>query len=97
MSRSEVDAVRAYTAWATQELPGSEAGMYIQWKGTDVCLDFYCKCGKHCHYDGYFAYVVQCPSCDRVYELGQRVIARQTNKSHTDPVIMTVHEHEGDE
>ena len=31
---------------------------YIQWKGTDVCLDVHCTCGAELlHYDGYFAYV----------------------------------------
>lgn len=25
---------------------------FIQWKGTDVCMDFHCECGAHCHFDG---------------------------------------------
>lgn len=24
---------------------------FIQWKGTDVCMDVYCKCGYHSHID----------------------------------------------
>lgn len=31
---------------------------WIQWKGTDVCMDFHCECGEANHYDGYFAYQI---------------------------------------
>ena len=37
--------------------------LFIQWKGTDVCFDFYCECGQQSHFDGYFAYSIQCPAC----------------------------------
>lgn len=40
---------------------------FIQWKGTDVCMDFYCDCGWHNHYDGYFAYEVECGQCGEVF------------------------------
>lgn len=56
---------------------GSDANMFIQWKGTDVCLDFHCPCGAHGHFDGYFAYRLRCPSCDAVYELGTQVIVKR--------------------
>lgn len=38
--------------------------VYIQWKGTEVCLDFHCVCGpgKIGHFDGGFAYAVKCPT-----------------------------------
>ena len=39
----------------------------IQWKGTDVCMDVYCKCGHHSHFDTDFAYCVVCPKCETVY------------------------------
>lgn len=55
---------------------GSDASMFIQWKGTDVCLDFHCRCGSDTHLDGDFAYYVQCPACDTVYEMGTQVIAK---------------------
>lgn len=42
---------------------------FIQWKGTDLCMDFYCECGEHNHYDGYFAYTIICSSCNQVYAL----------------------------
>lgn len=56
---------------------GSEARMFIQWKGTDVCLDFYCPCGTHGHFDGYFAYAVRCPECGAVFEMGTQVIVKR--------------------
>ena len=32
---------------------------FIQWKGTDLCMDFYCpECGDHSHFDGEFAYSI---------------------------------------
>lgn len=61
---------------------GSEASMFIQWKGTEVCLDFYCECGTHGHFDGDFAYSLRCPACEAVYELGTQVIVKRTDDDH---------------
>lgn len=41
----------------------------IQWKGTDVCLDFYCECGAHGHVDADFAYYVECGRCHAIFAL----------------------------
>lgn len=43
--------------------------MYVQWKGTDVCLDFTCACGYCPHYDGPFAYYLRCAECGRTYRM----------------------------
>lgn len=40
---------------------------FIQWKGTDVCMDVYCKCGQPNHIDGFFAYNVKCRHCGAMY------------------------------
>ena len=40
---------------------------WIQWKGTDVCMDLYCVCGVHGHLDSEFAYYVRCEGCGRAY------------------------------
>lgn len=56
---------------------GSDASMFIQWKGTTVCLDFHCVCGAHGHLDDSFAYFVECPACGQQYEMGTQVIARK--------------------
>lgn len=56
---------------------GSDASMFIQWKGTDACIDFTCgACNENCHFDGYFAHYLRCP-CGAVYEMGTQVIARR--------------------
>lgn len=56
---------------------GSDASMFIQWKGTQVCLDFMCECGAQSHLDASFAYYVRCPDCGAVYEMGTQVIAKK--------------------
>jgi hypothetical protein len=43
--------------------------VFLQWKGPDACFDFYCECGAHCHFDGDFAYFVQCPHCLVIWEM----------------------------
>lgn len=40
---------------------------WIQWKGTDVCMDIHCECGELFHIDGDFAYAVECPYCGTMY------------------------------
>jgi hypothetical protein len=42
---------------------------FVQWKGTDLCMDFTCDCGGGGHFCGAFAYVIQCPSCKSYYEM----------------------------
>lgn len=51
----------------------NQSPAFIQWKGTDVCLDFWCKCGAHNHYDGYFAYRIVCGQCKTKYELNPNI------------------------
>lgn len=58
--------------YARDNLPG-EAHGWIQWKGTNVCIDLHCKCGAHMHFDGEFFYHFQCPHCGRKYAVGQNV------------------------
>jgi hypothetical protein len=46
---------------------------WMQWKGTDVCVDLHCElCGAHGHFDGYFLYFYRC-KCGQLYALGQNV------------------------
>lgn len=57
----------------------SQSSMFIQWKGTDVCLDFICgACHRSTHFDGMFAYALQCP-CGAVWEMGTQVIVRRND------------------
>lgn len=53
---------------------------FVQYKNTDICLDFYCKCGAQLHYDGYFAYVLQCPHCNVKWEMPCHVIPRVSQR-----------------
>lgn len=54
-----------------------EPNVFIQWKGTDVCMDFYCECGARCHFDGDFAYAVKCPHCETIWEMPCKVYPRK--------------------
>lgn len=54
---------------------------FIQWKGTLVCMDWYCECGKQAHVDDDFAYHVECPHCQRRYEVGCFVALRPTTET----------------
>jgi DNA-directed RNA polymerase subunit RPC12/RpoP len=42
---------------------------WIQWKGTEVCIDLHCVCGHHGHVDGDFLYYYKCHECGRVFAL----------------------------
>jgi hypothetical protein len=65
---------------------GSDARMFLQWKNTKVCLDFYCSCGCEPHGDGWGPNFIRCPGCGAVYELGTQVIVRRL-PSGEDPAI----------
>lgn len=42
---------------------------WVQWKGTSVCIDLYCECGHHGHYDGWFLYYWECSQCHKIWEV----------------------------
>lgn len=63
-----------------------EDRIYIQWKGTDACFDFYCDCGLQSHLDDYGAYAVKCPGCGSVYEL--RGAAHKVETTQFNPVLL---------
>jgi hypothetical protein len=46
---------------------------WIQWKGTDVCIDLQCQCGSEGHFDGDFLYWWQCSSCGTKYAVSPNV------------------------
>lgn len=53
----------------TLDIERPETHAFIQWKGTDVCMDFHCDCGEHCHVDAMFVYNVKCPGCGTVWQM----------------------------
>jgi hypothetical protein len=63
-----------------------EDRIHIQWKGTDVCLDFYCDCGVDSHLDDYGAYAVKCPACGAIYELSG--FAKKVDQTMYDVTVM---------
>jgi hypothetical protein len=78
--------------WHDGEFPGtrpegSDASMFIQWKGTNLCMDFVCRCGDSGHFDGYFAYLVRCTTCGTVYRMGTQVIAKVVEPAADDNVL----------
>jgi hypothetical protein len=56
----------------TQVAPGESHG-WIQWKGTNVCIDLRCACGHHGHFDGEFFYSYECPACHRKFAVGMTI------------------------
>jgi len=62
-----------YESVYSQDHPSDEPHGWIQWKGTDVCIDLHCKCGNRFHFDGDFLYFYQCSCCGEKYALGQNV------------------------
>ena len=53
-------------AWDMQDTKKDQPHGWIQWKGTDVCMDIHCSCGIHSHVDAEFTYHIKCP-CGKVY------------------------------
>lgn len=46
---------------------------WIQWKGTNICMDIYCICGAIDHVDDEFFYSYECKDCGVRYAVGQNV------------------------
>lgn len=55
---------------------------FIQWKGTDACVDFHCECGAHHHIDDMFLYAIKCHICGTIWEMPHHLFPRKV-KSHT--------------
>lgn len=64
----------AYFDEVENETRPSEPYGRIQWKGTDVCIDMYCICGAHGHFDGDFLYTTRCRKCGRIYGLAPWIV-----------------------
>lgn len=47
---------------------------WIQWEGTNVCMDIHCICGEHLHVDADFCYYIKMLCCGRIYCVGQNVM-----------------------
>jgi hypothetical protein len=49
---------------------------FLQWKGTDACLDLYCACGSQRHFDGFSARQLTCGNCGQTWELPHMLMLR---------------------
>jgi hypothetical protein len=61
------EALNSEEAFEIEEKYEGQPHGWVQWKGTDVCMDIHCECGHHSHIDAEFAYHVKCPKCKAVY------------------------------
>ena len=78
-------------AWNIQETYIGLPHGWIQWKGTDVCMDVYCKCGCHSHIDAdfvYFVYNVKCPECGTVYMCNGHIELIELNEEPENCVVV---------
>jgi hypothetical protein len=57
--------------------------VFIQWKGTDVCLDFRCECGAEGHLDSDFAYSLRCAECGKSWSMPHTIQLVESDGSHT--------------
>ncbi len=65
----------------SEHLPeyGEPGSTFVQWKGTDLCMDFVCPaCEEDSHYDGRFAHVIRCGHCGALFRLGTKVTVTPT-------------------
>ncbi len=65
----------------TKRDSNAPASVFIQWKGTSVCLDFHCfKCNTFAHLDADFAYYLKCPSCGQHYAMPSTVTLKAVDR-----------------
>jgi hypothetical protein len=65
---------------------GEPPNIWIQWKGTELCADFRCRCGQRGHIDDGFCYAIRCESCGQVYVL-PRTVELIPNEDSTDVYV----------
>lgn len=65
----------------------NEPHAFVQWKGTDACMDVHCACGTQGHIDGDFVYAVTCRDCGRKYEVEPFVRLLPTERHDHEAVV----------
>lgn len=71
-----------------------QAAVFVQYKGTDICLDFHCICESEYpgsdfgHYDGYHAYALQCGRCGRIYEMPTNLTPKLVESTQYEPILI---------
>jgi len=60
---------------SAEKVGDDEPHGWIQWKGTQVCIDLHCACGTHGHLDvDFMMYQVKCTDCGQHYAVGSNVV-----------------------
>ena len=57
---------------------------FIQWKGTNVCMDVHCICGSLVHIDADFAYFIECLDCHRKYSMSWYVQMKELTEEQAE-------------
>lgn len=76
-------------AFEIQETYEDKPHGWIQWKGTEVCMDVHCVCGEVSHVDSGFCYHVECHNCGRVYFCNGHIELIEINEVPTTSVQRT--------
>lgn len=72
------------TVYIDQDAPKVAPYAWIQWKGTDVCMDVHCACGHHGHVDDEFVYRVVCSKCQKRFATGLVVKLIELTPKHVE-------------
>lgn len=95
-----LDLLMDSTPWAIATVEGTTYGevdhsterthVFLQWKGIDACFDFWCECGANAHYDGYFAYCIQCSECGAKYVMPFTLYPLKIDEAwqYHDPIVL---------
>lgn len=75
-------------AWDAQETYSGLPHGWVQWKGTDACMDIHCSCGHLGHVDDYFAYYVKCPKCGKQYFVNGHVELIEVEELEDENIII---------
>ena len=67
---------------------------WLQWKGTNACLDVHCACGELTHIDGEFLYYIKCGKCGAVYECDGHIQLKRTEGPEGGAAIITFYPHD---
>lgn len=65
---------------------GAASQGWVQWKGTDVCMDVRCECGELTHVDAMFCYFLKCGNCGRKFLVGAHVTLYPLNETEAELV-----------
>lgn len=63
----------------------SASNLFVQWKGTEVCADFACRCGSSFHFDRNFLYYIKCHSCGTIYQVPYTLELVEVTEGWSDP------------